>query len=126
MAAQKPAPCGPIGEQTKKSLERPGAARSCSGFGEKPKLSVLVVNPVWNGPQIVRRRRAEHLVAEGRAVFVAANQIRLHRGIRPEADHPKNRKQAMEAAKGYSDATPFARWVRGESDGCDVLKAIRL
>jgi hypothetical protein len=57
-----------------------------------------VVNAVWNGSYEVRRKTANHFVAEGRAVWVGRDQLRLL------LTHPKNQAAAARAAKGYQAA----------------------
>lgn len=56
---------------------------------------VKVVNPVWNGSGYVKRKIANFYVAEGRAVFIGDNQLRLI------TSHPKNKSASWRAAAGY-------------------------
>ena len=57
--------------------------------------AVKVVNPAWNGSGYIRRKTANFYVAEGRAVFVGEDQLRLIES------HPKNRAASWRAAAGY-------------------------
>jgi hypothetical protein len=56
------------------------------GEGLLPRIpqKVQIVNSVCNDTGLIRHRTAEYFVAEGRAVWVAAGQIRL------VESHPKN------------------------------------
>jgi hypothetical protein len=58
-------------------------------------VRVKVVNPVWNGSGYIERKTANFYVAEGRAVFVGDDQLRLI------ASHPKNKAASWRAATGY-------------------------
>ena len=55
---------------------------------------VKVINSVWNSSPFCKRRRAERLVSEGRAVWVADSQIKL-------IPHPKNAAVESDAACSY-------------------------
>ena len=55
------------------------------------------VNSVSNGAGCIRRRDAEHFLAEGRAVYVGREAGRDL--IRLVESHPKNRTAAIEAAR---------------------------
>lgn len=57
--------------------------------------AVKVVNPAWNGSGYIKRKTANFYVAEGRAIFVGEDQLRLIES------HPKNRAASWRAAAGY-------------------------
>ncbi len=82
---------------------RPGTEAAAAGVVRQatptPELSsrVKVVNSVSNRAGFIRRRDAEHFLAEGRAVHVGRE---AGRGlIRLGESHPKNRAAAIEAAR---------------------------
>jgi hypothetical protein len=52
---------------------------------------VKVINSVWNGSGLLKRKVAEHYVREGRAEWVADGQLRLI------LSHPKNQAAAERA-----------------------------
>ena len=58
---------------------------------------VKVVNSIWNGAGLIRRKKAEHFVSTGRAEWVGANQLRMI------MSHPKNVSAGARAAAGYND-----------------------
>jgi hypothetical protein len=64
---------------------------------------IKVVNSVWNGPGVIKRKVAEYYVAEGRAVFVSERQIRL------VESHPKNQAAAARAGTWARKHNPPAR-----------------
>ena len=82
---------------------RPGTEAATAGVVRQatptPRLSsrVKVVNSVSNGAGCIRRRDAEHFLAEGRAVYVGREAGRDL--IRLVESHPKNRTAAIEAAR---------------------------
>jgi len=67
--------------------------------GKKVSTHVKMVNSVFNGSGYLKRKVAEYYVAEGRAEFVADDQLRLIES------HPKNRAAARRAARGYENVT---------------------
>jgi hypothetical protein len=74
---------GPLGERAAKKLS----------------THVKIVNSVFNGSGYLKRKVAEYYVAEGRAEFVADDQLRLIES------HPKNRAAARRATWGYENVT---------------------
>jgi hypothetical protein len=78
------------------------AAASSHGQPNPESQRVKVINHTRNGPQAVRRRAADHYVAEGRAVWIGPGMIRLHES------HPKN--IAMrERAESWHEGSDISR-----------------
>ena len=76
---------------------RPRSQEAC---GELPRGNgnprwVRIVNPVLNRSPVIRRKDANRLVAQGRAAWVSADQLRLNLA------HPANQRAAARAAAGY-------------------------
>ncbi len=77
----------------------------------KPSSKVKVVNPVWNGNGIIKRKVAEFYVTEGRAEWVGRpesfsgtlDQLRLI------PSHPKNVAAAARAAEWWRENNPPAK-----------------
>ena len=114
--------------------ERPEAqeARGAGPWGrEKTRRAnpnyVRVVNPIWNGPGVVDRKKAARYVKEGRATWVASDQIQL------VTAHSLNiaAKEAIAAAaeraitkNSENDRTRMV-WRPGISGGATVMLGIR-
>lgn len=62
--------------------------------------NVKVVNSVWNGNGMIKRKVADFYVAERRAEWVADDQIRL------VMSHPKNQAAAARAAAWQQECRP--------------------
>jgi hypothetical protein len=69
-------------------------------FGVSSKIKVI--NSVWNGTGMIKRKVADFYVAEGRAVFVGEGQLRLIES------HPKNQAAAARAAAWQQECVPDA------------------
>lgn len=82
---------GPPGGRLDSQEAREGQPRS------NPRWAVIV-NPILNQSPRIRRKDAERLVAQGRAEWVASDQLRL------VAAHSANRANASAAAVGYNNA----------------------
>ena len=63
---------------------------------------VKVVNAVWNGRALIRRRDAEHCVSDGRAEWVGVDQVRLI------LSHPLNVAAAARARAWEREAIPIS------------------
>lgn len=61
---------------------------------------VKVVNPVWNGNGIIKRKVADYYVSEGRAEWIGEDQLRL------VATHPKNQVAAERASAWWRENNP--------------------
>lgn len=89
------------------------------GTVDGPKLSpyVRVLNAVWNGSGFIKRKAADHYVAEKRGVFVndQLSQLRL------DMTHPANLAAANRAGIGYLNADLEFEWRRGRSGGATVM-----
>lgn len=76
---------------------------------------VKVVNSVWNGPGVIKRKVAEYYVAEGRAEWVGERQIRLIES------HPKNLAAAERAGAWCPEEAGFL----SRKTGREVSRALR-
>jgi hypothetical protein len=78
---------------------------------------VRVVNAVWNGSGFIKRKVADHYVAEKRGVFVddQLSQLRL------DMTHPANIAAAKRAGDAYLNADLEFEWRRRASGGATVM-----
>ena len=80
--------------------QRPlGQVPAENGPAGKRSYRVKVVNSIWNGTGLIRRKKAEYLVSVGRAEWVGPEQVRM------VVAHPENRGAASNAAAGYEAIT---------------------
>lgn len=92
--------------------------RIAGGIQKQNPNYVCIVNSYANRKAVVCRRVATHLIEEGRAEWVAADQIKLN-------DHPVNASGRRVAAFGYNAVQNGFEWNGGRSDGHTVMQAKR-
>ena len=101
VATQEAAGAGPRGKKT---------ARKLSPY-------VRVVNSVWNGSGFIKRKVADHYVAQKRGAFVDTdrNQLLL------DMTHQANIAAAELASIGYKNVNARFKWFPSISDGATVM-----
>jgi hypothetical protein len=82
---------------------------------------VQVVNAVWNGSGFIKRKVANHYVADKRAAFLDTDCKQLVLDMQ----HPANVAAAKRAAFGYNHINAGFKWFPSSSDGATVMMTER-